>query len=97
MIKLDASLLTNLGIEMTEEEQKTFLADTQAMLEERVGLAISELVDDDELKELMELTEKGDSQDVTAWLEEHVPSYKEVIQDEFDIMMGDLAENADKA
>lgn len=96
MITIDPSLLATLGVNMSEEEQKSFAEHLQATLEERVGLAVTELLDDDKVAELIELTQNGDDTATTAWLEQNVPDYKDVIQDEYDILMGEVAENADK-
>lgn len=71
----------------------THLNDT---LEERVGVAISELLEDDKLKELVELQDKGDDKAVGEWINDNVPNLQEIAEDERDILLGELAENADK-
>jgi hypothetical protein len=96
MITINPSLLASLGINMSTDEHKAFAGHLQVTLQERVGTAITELLDDDQAAKLVELSEKDDQAALTAWLEQNVPEYKEVIQDEYDILMGEVAENADQ-
>lgn len=95
MITIDKNLLTSLGIALPANQEEEFLDYLYATLEERVGYAVTELLDDDEFDELMDLEETADDATIEAWVIQHVPDYTAVIQDEFDILMGELAENAD--
>lgn len=96
MITIDQNLLKAIGVNLPEDQLAKFTGHVIQTLEERVGIAIMELLDDEEAAELIALNEAGDETAVAAWLEENLPEYKEVIQDEFDILMGEIAENADQ-
>lgn len=93
MITIDQNLLVSLGIELGDATPE-FITHVGEQLNERIGAALIELLDDDEAKELTELSQSGSSEDVQKWLEANVEDYRDVIQDEFDILMGELAEGA---
>jgi hypothetical protein len=95
MITIDTNILTSMGITLPANQEADFLNYLYATLEERVGYAVTELLDDAEFDELIELQEHADDATVEAWVLQHVPDLAAVIQDEFDILMGELAENAD--
>ena len=45
---------------------------------------------------LAELQDKGDDKAVGEWINDNVPNLQEIAEDERDILLGELAENADK-
>lgn len=87
-------MLTELGINLSDLDTENFISHIQETLEERVGLAITELLDDAEVTQLMQLTEAGNEAATDQWLSQALPEYKDVIQDEFDILMGEVAQLA---
>ncbi len=95
MITIDKNLLTSLGITLPENEEAEFLKYMYTTLDERVGNAITELLNDDEFDELIELELQADDATIEAWVRQHVPDYALIVRDEFDILMGELAEHAD--
>ena len=95
MITIDKNLLISLGISLPENEEAAFLDYMYTTLEERVGVAITELLNDEDFDELMDLELKADDATIEAWVQQHVPDYGDLIQDQFDILMGELAQHAD--
>ena len=96
MITIDNNLLTSIGITLPANEEAAFLDYMYTTLEERVGNAITELLSDDEFDELMDLELTADDTTIEAWIKRHVPDYVSIIQDEFEILMGELATDADR-
>lgn len=90
MITIDQNLLISLGIELGEATPE-FIAHVGDQLNERIGVALIELLDDDEAKELVALSENGSPEEVQQWLAANIEDYQDVIQDEFDILMGEIA------
>jgi hypothetical protein len=88
-------LLVALGINVAEDQLDTLVEHANTTLHERIGAEITESLDDEQLKELVALEEAGDDDKVTSWLSANVPELKEIIEDERDILLGELAENAD--
>lgn len=87
--------LHDLGIHKSEAEEADLIEYFQQTLNERVGATIIDLLDDDQAKHLMELSEKGDEAETAAWLTATIPEFDQLVKDEFDILMGELADNAD--
>lgn len=88
-------LLTALGIDLPEDQLDTLVEHANTTLHERIGTEITESIDDNQLKELIALEEAGDDIKVSEWLSKNIPELKEIIEDERDILLGELAENAD--
>ena len=89
------ALLDEAGIDLTGQDIDALLAHLNQTLEERVGTEITESLDDAQLDELLAVQENGSDEEVGAWLEKNVPELQEITQDEIDILLGELAENAD--
>jgi hypothetical protein len=92
---LDKTLFTSLGINLPKDQAEAFEKHFLETLEERVGLAIFDLLSDEEAEELIRLQDKADETTVTNWIKTNVPEYEDIVKDEFDILMGEVAENAD--
>ena len=88
-------LLDEAGIDLTGQDVHALLAHLNQTLEERVGTEITESLDDTQLEALLAVQENGSDEEVGAWLEKNVPELQEITQDEIDILLGELSENAD--
>ncbi len=84
--------LTTLGIELPEEQVAEFLQHANDTLAERVGAEITESLTDEEIEEMVAVQEAGDDTALQAWLIEHVPELKEIVQDEVDIFVAEIAQ-----
>ena len=84
--------LTTLGIELPEEQVAEFLQHANDTLAERVGAEITESLTDEEIEQMIEVQESGDDKALQAWLIEHVPELKEIVQDEVDIFVAEIAQ-----
>jgi len=87
--------LDDLGIDIGDQDITTLLAHLNDTLQERIGEQVTDSLDDDQLKELLAVQEKGNEEEVGAWIEAHVPELQEIVEDEHDILMGELADGAD--
>lgn len=87
--------LQKVGIDLKDQDTAALLAHLNEMLEERIGAEITDSLDDTKLQELLDLQEKGSDEETGNWLQANVPELKEIIQDETDILLGELAENSD--
>lgn len=88
-------LLEEYDIDTDGQDVDALLTHLNETLEERVGAEITDSLDEDMLAELLELQENGKDEEAGDWLEKNVPELKEIVQDEIDILLGELAENAD--
>lgn len=87
--------LDELGIEIGNQDITTLLEHLNKTLDERIGEEITDSLDDDQLKQLLELQDKGDEEAVGDWIGENVPDLEAIVDDERDILLGELADGAD--
>lgn len=92
---INAEVIRTLGITLKPSEEKQLLKDMEQELEVRIGEAIVELLDDVSLKELVKITETGDQDAVKQWVMVKLPDYEAIVTDEYDILLGELAEGAE--
>lgn len=90
-MKLDPKLLAQLEINLSENDLKSLNEHFFETLDQRVGLAIVELLNDQQAEEFLKISENGDASEMDTWLKTNVADYKDVIQDEYDILLGELA------
>lgn len=90
------TLLAAAGITIADDELVDFLTRVNTELDERVGTEIAETLDDDQLKTLIELQQKGNEDEVDAWIQANVVELEQIVEDERDILLGELAANADQ-
>jgi hypothetical protein len=89
------STLDALGIDLSGQDKDALLTHLNETLQERVGAEITESLDDAQLQTLLDLQDKATDEDLGTWLEQNVPDLKQIVQDEIDIILGELAENSD--
>lgn len=87
-------LLDEFGIKLDDQDEKTFLEHLNATLDERIGAEVTDSLDDEQLKVLLELQENATNEEVGAWIDQNVPELQQITQDEIDILLGEVAENA---
>jgi len=87
--------LLSLGINLEGQDVDSLLVHLNDTLEERVGSEITDSLDDSQLQILVDMQEKGSDEEIGEWLKQNVPEFEQIVQDEIDIILGELAENAD--
>lgn len=89
------TLLAEAGIKIPEDQVADLVDHLNAELEERIGEEITNSLDDDKLEELVELQKTADDEAVSKWLEANVPELGDIVQDEIDILIGEISENSE--
>jgi len=75
MFQLDDKFLQDLGLDqLPDEQKKAFLEHIYNELELRVGTRLSDGLSDDQLEEFESIIDKKDEV-ITAWLQQHAPTY----------------------
>lgn len=87
--------LIALGIAVDDATADSLIAHLNETVNERVGLEITEQLDDDQLLELATLQETASGEELGAWIAKRVPDYKQIVSDNIDIVIGELAAGAD--
>ena len=86
--------LTALGIDITGQDKDVFLTHLNETLQERVGVEITESLDDEQLLTLLDKQENATEEELGAWLAQTIPNFEQMVQDEIDILVGELSENS---
>lgn len=88
-------ILATVGIQVNPAEEEALLDHLNATLQERVGTEITSSLNDEQLDALAGLQETDDGQAVQQWLVANVPELNDIVKDEIDILLGEIAENTD--
>lgn len=83
-----------LGIDLGDQDIDALLTHLNETLEERIGTEITDSLDDNQLQELLKIQESANDEEIGKWLETNVPDMKQIVQDEIDILLGEIAENS---
>lgn len=92
---ITAATLKQVGISLQADEEAALLEHLNTTLQERVGLEITDSLTDEQLATLADLQEGGDPQTIQQWLVDNVPELNDIVKDEIDILLGEIAENTD--
>lgn len=87
--------LKSFGINVDDATAASLLQHINTTVEERIGAEITESLTDEQLKELIELQENGNEDQIGQWIAQRVPNYAEIVQDNIDIVVGEVAEGTD--
>lgn len=90
------STLDALGIDLTGQDVESLLTHLNDTLQERVGAEITETLNDEQLKTLLDMQENANEDEIATWLEANVPDMQQIVQDEIDIIIGELADSSDQ-
>jgi len=94
MSALTKEFLASLGIQLDDTSFAAFADHFDTTLKERIISDIIDELDDEQLAQLEQL-KNSDGDQLWHWVQANVLDLSEIIQDEVDILLGDLAENAD--
>lgn len=95
MLKIDNTLLVEIGLGgLPETEKNSFLKHIYETLEMRVGIRLADQMSNEQLDEFERYFEAKDDAGAFKWLETNFPNYKEIVQQEFDKLKAEVAQNA---
>ncbi|MFZ1258537.1 MAG: DUF5663 domain-containing protein [Candidatus Saccharimonas sp.] len=91
---LTKTILQDLGLTLSDEDFASLSAHFESTLDERV---INEIVLGLEPEQAQQLSEMQQSSDeaILNWIKINVPDFAEIVSDEVDILLGELAENSE--
>ena len=98
MLKLDNNLLQELGLgALPEDQKKAMLQHIYETLELRVGTQLANQMTDKQLEEFERFIDAGGDQNQSQalqWLESNLPNYKQVVNDVFEALKGEIKQMA---
>ena len=95
MAGLTRQFLTDLGIELDDEHYAVLAEHFDTTLHDRVVDEVVAELTPEQAHQLAELQAGSDDQ-LYAWLQQHVPDLSDIISDEIEILLGEIAEDSDK-
>jgi len=95
MIKIDNTLLQEIGLAgLPDTEKDSLLKHIYETLEMRVGMRLADQMTNEQLDEFERYFEAKDDAGAFKWLETNFPNYKDVVQEEFDKLKGEVHQSA---
>lgn len=83
--------LKEAGITTPEGQADEFVRHVNISLDERIGAEIASSLSNKEVDEMHKVQEAGDEAVLQAWISEHVPDLIEIVQDEIEALLDELA------
>lgn len=90
---LPKDFLQSIGIDMDDATYQVFAEHFDETLSQRIIDEIIDTLDETQIAEFNQLQNSGDQ--LWQWVQANVPELGEIIQQEVDILLGELAENAE--
>ncbi len=87
-------MLIDFGIEVSDEDAESLLTHLNEKIEEMIGAELTEALTDAELDELMTIQENGTDDEIGDWIASHVLDYEQIVSDNIDIAIDELADKA---
>jgi len=94
MSSLPKDFLSDIGIELDDATYIVFAEHFEETLSQRIIEEIIDELDENQLEQFNQLQNADDTQ-LWQWVQTNVPELPEIIQEEVDILLGELAENAE--
>lgn len=91
---LSRTILQNLGIELSDEDFASLAEHFETTLDERVFNEVVLELTPEQAEQLAAMQQSSD-EDVLGWLQANVPALPEIVADEVDILLGELAESSE--
>lgn len=93
--QISKEFLTSIGVDVDDATYDQLIEHFGETLENRIVEEVVNSLSDEQVEELAKLNDQSGA-DLQAWIKENVPQLQEIAQDEVDILLGELAENADQ-
>lgn len=94
MAIITKDFLNQIGVNITDENIEKLSDYFETTLDKRVMDSIVSELSDEQLEELQQMKNNPNDQ-LMSWLGTNVPSLKDIIEEETDILLGELAEHSD--
>ena len=94
-LKIDESLLVELGLGGLPQQEKTnLLKHIYETLEMRVGMRLADQMTNEQLDEFERFFNAQDDAGAFRWLETNFPNYKDIVAEEYAKLKGEVAQTA---
>src|SRR6476660_2490102 len=91
MLKIDDNLLQSIGLgSLPTEDKRGLLTHIYETLEMRVGMRLADQMTNEQLDEFETYFEAKDDAGAFKWLESNFPNYKDIVNEEFEKLKGEV-------
>ena len=90
---LSRTILETLGINLSDEDYASLAEHFEATLDERVFDEIVLELSTEQAQQLATMRESSDDE-LLSWLQANIPALSEIVADEVDILLGEIAESS---
>jgi hypothetical protein len=95
MLKIDDNLLQTIGLgSLPTDDKRGLLTHIYETLEMRVGMRLADQMTNEQLDEFETYFEAKDDAGAFKWLETNFPNYKEIVNEEFEKLKGEVQQSA---
>lgn len=95
MAILTREILDNIGITLSDSEYTELSKHVETTLQQRVIEEVVAGLTPEQAKELADMQSSANDNEVYAWLQVNVTDFADIVSDEVDILLGEIAENSD--
>lgn len=87
------AMLLELDIDLEGKDTPALLDNLNTTLQDRVGTAITETLEDDQLSALLDLQESGSDEAIEQWLATNVPNLEAIVSEQATALLDELADS----
>lgn len=87
--------LKAMGIDLSDDDTAALLEHLNETLSERIGEEVTDSLDDEQLDEMLKIQQTGTPEELADWIAKNVKELEDIVSDEKDILLGELADDAD--
>lgn len=91
---INETFLQSIGVTLSAEETELLSEHFETTLHERILAEIAEEIDQQQAETLIAMADRNDPS-ISEWLVANVPELAGIVQDEIDILLGELVEGKD--
>lgn len=95
MAILSKQILEQLGIQLSDDDYASLAEHFETTLNERVFDEIALELTPEQAEQLAAMRESSDDE-LLSWLQTNVPALSEIVADEVDILLGEIAESSEE-
>lgn len=87
------AMLLELGVDLEGKDTPALLDNLNTTLQDRVGTAITETLEDDQFSTLLDLQESGSDEAIEQWLAANVPNLEAIVSEQATALLDELADS----
>ena len=91
--KITKESIESLGLDFGNQDLDALVEQINAKLNKLISDEITEELDSQSYNILLEMGKTANKDEIFTWLKQNIPEFDQIVQDNIDIVLGDLADN----